>query len=51
MTVVGVLLLAGGITALVLLPKTHVESADGSSLDANAKPRKSVQLTAQGFVF
>ena len=51
MTVVGVLLLAGGITALVLLPKTHVESADGARLDASAKPQKSVQLTAQGLVF
>ena len=51
MTVVGVLLLAGGVTALVLLPKTHVESADGVRLDADAKPKKSFQLTAQGLVF
>lgn len=51
MTVVGVLLLAGGITALVMLPKTHVEGADGALLDASARPRKSLQLTAQGLVF
>jgi hypothetical protein len=52
LTVVGGLVLVGGIAALVMLPKTHVESADGTRLDANAKPAPAKpHLTLSGLVF
>lgn len=53
LTGVGLVLLAGGITALVALPRTRIESTDGARLDAQGKrpPNGSVTLTPQGFVF
>lgn len=52
LTVVGGLALVAGISALVMLPKTHVETDDGTRLDARHKPAKTTpQLTMQGLVF
>ena len=49
MTFIGGSVLIAGIAGLILFPRTHVESEDGTRLDASAKTK--TRFTAQGLLF
>ena len=52
MTLIGVGVLAAGVAGLIFLPRTHVETNDGTRLDASAPPPPAkARFTGQGFVF
>lgn len=51
-TIAGASVLAAGIVGLIFLPRTHVESGDGTSrLDASRTPAPKLRFTGNGFLF
>ena len=51
MTFLGGGVMVAGIAGLVLLPRTHVETADGARLDARASAPRRATFTGNGFSF